>query len=168
MAPGSAGPRACVVRPAGAGDVGSLARLRSISASESSGIDEVDAAADEGFVHRFAGWHAAEPHRCFWIAEIGDDPVGMLNMLEFVRMPRPAQPESRWGYIANVFVLPAHRDAGVGRGLLTAAVDWAHARDYARVVLSPSPRSVPLYARLGFRPATSLMVLQVGPSEDRL
>ena len=168
MAPGSAGPRACVVRPAGAGDVGSLARLRSISASESSGIDEVDAAADEGFVHRFAGWHAAEPHRWFWIAEIGDDPVGMLNMLEFVRMPRPAQPESRWGYIANVFVLPAHRDAGVGRRLLTAAIGWAHARDYARVVLSPSPRSVPLYARLGFRPATSLMVLQVGPSEDRL
>jgi GNAT superfamily N-acetyltransferase len=148
--------------------VGALARLRAMSTREPSGSDDVDATADEAFVHRFAGWHAAEPRRWFWIAEIGDAPVGMLNMLEFVRMPRPAQPESRWGYIANVFVLPAHRDAGIGRRLLTAAIGWAHARDYARVVLSPSPRSVPLYARLGFGPATSLMVLQVGPSEDRL
>lgn len=157
-----------MVRPAGAGDVGALARLRAISTREPSGIHDVDAAADEAFVHRFTSWHAAEPHRWFWIAEIGGDQVGMLNMLEFVRMPRPAQPESRWGYIANVFVLSAHRDAGVGGRLLAAAISWARARDYARVVLSPSPRSVPFYARLGFRPATGLMVLQVGPSEDRL
>ncbi len=156
---GSAGPRPCVVRPAGAGDVGALARLRAISTREPSGIHDVDAAAEEAFVHRFASWHAAEPHRWFWIAEIGDDPVGMLNMLEFVRMPRPGRPESRWGYVANVFVVPAHRDAGIGGRLLQEAIGRAHARDYARVVLSPSPRSVPLYARLGFQPATSLMVL---------
>ena len=146
--------------------MGALAWLRAISTREPSGIDDTDAAADDAFVHRFAGWHAAEPHRWFWIAEIGDDPVGMLNMLEFVRMPRPEQPESRWGYIANVFVLPENRDAGIGRGLLGAAIGWAHARDYARVVLSPSPRSVPLYARMGFQPATSLMVLPAGPRED--
>ena len=167
MRPGSAESRPCLVRLATAGDVPALAGLRAISDREPSRSGDVDAAGDAAFVHRFASWYAAEPHRRFWIAEIEQHPVGMLNMLEFVRMPRPGRPESRWGYIANVFVLPAHRDAGIGRWLLEAAIGWANARDYARVVLSPSPRSVPLYARMGFQPATSLMVLPAGSIEDR-
>ena len=159
MAPEPTTPPLVVVRVAGGADVAALASLRAISTYEGSGTPPD--AGDTSFVRRFASWYAAEHHRRFWIADVEDHPVGMLNMLDFVRMPRPAQPVSRWGYIANVFVLEAHRDAGIGRRLLDAALAWARARDYARVVLSPSPRSVPLYARAGFGPATDLMVLPV-------
>ena len=42
--------------------------------------------------------------------------------------------------------------------LLDAALGHARERDFARVVLSPSERSVPFYKRAGFAPATRLMV----------
>ncbi len=83
----------------------------------------------------------------------------MLNLTEFRRMPQPGQPRRRWGYIANVFVLAGHRDGGIGGQLLDAAVREATARGYARIVLSPSPRSLPFYQRVGFVPADSLLVL---------
>jgi GNAT superfamily N-acetyltransferase len=82
----------------------------------------------------------------------------MINVTVFVRMPRPGRPERRWGYIANVFVLAAHRSTGVGSALLDAAV--AHARDhgFVRLVLNPSERSIPLYRRAGFRASRLLQL----------
>jgi predicted N-acetyltransferase YhbS len=68
------------------------------------------------------------------------------------------------GLIGNVFVLPGHRDSGIGRRLLDAALAHARRCDFARVVLAPSARSVPFYARAGFRPATSLLILE--PVDD--
>jgi GNAT superfamily N-acetyltransferase len=82
----------------------------------------------------------------------------MINVMVFVRMPRPGQPERRWGYIANVFVLAAHRRTGVGSALLDAAV--VHARDhwFVRLVLNPSERSIPFHRRTDFR---ALRLLQL-------
>ena len=86
----------------------------------------------------------------------------MLNMLVVTRMPRPAtgggSHTSQWGYISNVYVQPAHRDRGVGGRLLDAATTYADEHALARVVLSPSERSIPFYRRRGFGPATGLMV----------
>ena len=79
-------------------------------------------------------------------------------MLVFTRMPKPGRPVSRWGYVANVYVDHAGRDQGTGRLLLDACLAHARDHDYARLVLSPSERSVPFYSRAGFGPATSLMV----------
>jgi len=144
-----------VVRPAGREDVAVLTRLREEWAAERWG-GRVD---DPGFADVFAAWFEREAeHRLAWLAEVGGAPVGMLNMLVFTRMPKPARRTSRWGYVANVYVDAAHRDAGVGRRLLDAALDHARQRDFARLVLSPSERSVPFYERAGFAPATSLMV----------
>ena len=65
---------------------------------------------------------------------------------------------SRWGYLGNAFVLAPYRNQGIG-GLLLGAV-LGHARDDhpARVVLSPSERSIPFCQRAGFGPADVLMV----------
>jgi GNAT superfamily N-acetyltransferase len=82
----------------------------------------------------------------------------MVNVKLFERMPAPDTGPSRWGYLANLFVLPEHRAAGAGASLLAAAVTRARAEDLVRVVLSPSELSVPLYARQGFRPATELLM----------
>lgn len=119
-------------------------------------------AGDPGFEERFADWYAAEGgRRVFWVAVASDsgEPVGMVNLAVFTRMPRPGVAASRWGYLGNAFVVEEYRDRGVG-GLLLAAL-LRHARDegFVRVVLSPSERSVPFYERAGFGPADMLMAL---------
>jgi GNAT superfamily N-acetyltransferase len=97
-----------------------------------------------------------------WLAEVDDSAVGMINMMVFARMPRPGRVRSTWGYVANVFVLAGHRDAGIGARLLDACTSYADDHGFVRLVLSPSERSVPLYERFGFSPATSLL-LRPGP-----
>ena len=115
--------------------------------------------ADPGFEERFEAWWARESsRRITWLAEVDRRPVGMMNLAVFERMPRPGRPPSRWGYLGNAFVLAAYRNQGIG-GLLLGAV-LGHARDshLARVVLSPTSRSIPFYQRAGFGPADVLMV----------
>jgi GNAT superfamily N-acetyltransferase len=78
-------------------------------------------------------------------------------------MPRPRSTDApgapdRWGYVANVYVDRAARAAGVGGRLLDAATTYADDEGFARLVLSPSERSVPFYERAGFGTTTSLML----------
>ncbi|PWW56144.1 GNAT family N-acetyltransferase [Actinokineospora spheciospongiae] len=142
------------VRRAGEADTASLAALRRAWTEEDRG--PVD---DPGFDAAFADWLAAEwHHRAFWLAFDGETPVGSMNMLEFTRMPKPGAPASRWGHIGNAYVAPGHRDRGIGAEMLAAALAHADAEGYARVVLSPTERSVPFYGRHGFAPATSLLL----------
>ena len=136
-----------------------LASLRRAWTEEYAG----EAIDDDGFADEFDAWFAREAdQRVIWLVEHGGVAVGMLNMLVFTRMPRPRRPgehrPSQWGYIANVFVQASRRNAGIGRGLLDVAVQYAVDHGFVRIVLSPSELSVPLYARAGFVPATSLMI----------
>jgi GNAT superfamily N-acetyltransferase len=71
-------------------------------------------------------------------------------MLEYRRMPRPGRPDSRWGYVSNMFVREDCRDRGIGSALLSAVTAAADERGYARLVLSPSARALPFYLRAGF------------------
>ena len=145
-----------------------VARLRREWAEEQAGV-VLD---DPCFEDTFTAWAEREEHqRLTWLALTdGDRGVGMLNLLVFTRMPKPVDPRrpafpTQWGYVANVYVDRAHRDAGTGRMLLDVCTAHADAEGFARLVLSPSERSVPLYTRGGFEPATSLMVRPgVGPA----
>lgn len=151
-----------VADPLEASDVDALVSLRAAWVAEQQGEQLLD---DGDFAERFRAWLAAEAsRRRFWLAEHAPSggravPVGMLGLLEYHRMPKPGGPTSGWGYVGNVFVLAEHRDAGTGRALLDAAVDWSRERGLARLVLAPSERSVPFYRRAGFTDADSLLVL---------
>jgi GNAT superfamily N-acetyltransferase len=129
------------VRLAGADDARALAALR---ARWSEGEEP-------GFAQRMADWLEAEgERRTTWLALLDGEPVGMTSVFEYRRMPRPGRPPSRWGYLSNMFVLEPFRDLGVGTALLDAVIAAAGERGYARLVLSPSERSVPFYQRAGF------------------
>ena len=98
-----------------------------------------------------ADWLAADgERRSTWLAELGDEAVGMASMLEYRRMPRADRPDSRWGYVSNMFVREDHRNRGIGSALLAAVVAAADERGYARLVLSPTAPAVPFYRRAGF------------------
>jgi GNAT superfamily N-acetyltransferase len=142
-------PPAPTVRRADAVDAAVLAALRR------AWVEESGPAPDPFFEARFARWFdEKEGRRISWVAATGSGrAVGMLNLAVFTRMPRPGMPPQRWGYIANVFVLAEHRNAGVGQALLDAAIDHARRERYVRLVLNPSERSVPFYLRAGFTPS---------------
>jgi len=145
------------VRLATDADVELLATLRRTWVEEDGPVDE------PLFEQEFADWYAAEAHqRTTWIGFADTVPVGMLNLLEFRRMPRPGRLRSGWGYISNVFVLAEHRNRGLGKDLLDAAIATAKERGYARLVLSPTERARPFYGRAGFAVADELVLLSLG------
>lgn len=154
-------PATPLVRIATAADVPALAALRARWTRERDG--QVD---DPDFEQRFGAWYETEAsRRITWLAEVAGGPVGMVNLALFERMPAPGRPSSRWGYLGNAFVLEAFRDRGVGRMLLEGLLGYADAAGLARVVLSPSPRSVPFYRRAGFEPADMLLARRARPAE---
>ena len=144
-----------VVRVAGEGDTGALASLRSLWTG--------GAEAEPEFERRMAAWRAADgDRRTSWLAVLGESPVGMASLFEYRRMPRPGLPDSRWGYVGNMFVREDLRNRGIGAALLTAIVTAAEERRYVRLVVSPSPRALPFYLRAGF------VVPDEGAGDDRL
>ena len=132
-----------VVRVADAGDIGAIASLRSLGSA--------DAGEDPDFERRIAAWFGVEgDRRTTWLATLDDSPVGMASVFEYRRMPRPGHPDSRWGYLGNVFVREDFRDRGIGSALLSTIITAADELCYARLVLSPSARAVPFFRRAGF------------------
>ena len=111
------------------------------------------------FEDEFRRWVIHESaHREFWIASAGGQPIGMVNLLMFDRMPTVGTPSGGWGYLCNMYVDQAHRNGGIGAQLASAVLDFADSKGLERVVLSPSERSRPFYASLGFQPAANLLL----------
>ena len=143
-----------VIRIALAADGPALAALRRAWTEE-----QLDFANDAEFEARFLDWYEREfPRRVSWLAEVNGAAIGMMNLAVFERMPQPGRDVSRWGYLANAFVLAGFRDRGIGSLLLRALLDHADEQRYARVVLRPSQRVIPFYRRLGFTAANELLV----------
>lgn len=136
-------PAQVVLHVAGQQDVAAIARLRT-EWSDGHG-------ADASFDQRLADWLASEgDRRTIWLATVGTEPVGMVSLLEYRRMPRPGGPDSRWGYVGHMFVSEARRNQGIGTRLLAELIAAAEDRSYARLVLAPSARAVPFFQRAGF------------------
>jgi GNAT superfamily N-acetyltransferase len=132
-----------VIRQAGTGDVRAVAVLRSLW---STGAD-----ISPGFEQRMGDWLASEgDRRTIWIAWNDEVAVGMASMLEYRRMPHPGRPDSRWGYISNMFVRAELRRRGIGSALLGELIAAGRERRYARLVLSPSEEAISFYQRAGF------------------
>jgi GNAT superfamily N-acetyltransferase len=130
-----------MLRVAEAGDAGALAQLRALWSDEE----------EPGFERRMAEWLASEgDRRTTWLATSDGEPVGMASLFEYRRMPRPGRPDSRWGYVSNMFVRAEYRKRGIAAALLDAIIAAADERGYARLVLSPSDEALTLYERAGF------------------
>jgi len=143
-----------LIRLAGDHDGAAVARLRREWTAEQEG-DRTDPSFDE----RLTAWLERErSRRIVWLAIADGRPVGMMNLAIFERMPRPGRAPSQWGYLGNAFVLAAYRNQGIGGQLVGAVLSYADENGFARVVLSPSERSIPFYERAGFRAADGLML----------
>lgn len=97
-------------------------------------------------------WLEAEGEpRIVLMAGIGDEPVGMISMLEYRGMPQPDGSQSRWGYLDHLFVRDSNRGQGVGRALIKETIEIADHRGYERMLVSPTSSALSLFDRLGFK-----------------
>jgi GNAT superfamily N-acetyltransferase len=135
-------------------DIAALGELRATWEAEQRGVVR-----DGEFGNRFRAWCDREwGQRTFWLALSDQDPIGMVNLCHFERMPTPGTPSGGWGYLANMFVVADHRSRGVGTRMVAAVLEHADASGFERVVLNPSERSRLFYSRAGFSPANTLLV----------
>ncbi|MEQ4207561.1 GNAT family N-acetyltransferase [Actinopolymorpha sp. B9G3] len=145
-----------MIRVATTADVHALAWLRRADTIERRGVTPD---ADPDFEARFAHWMTATDHcSVSWLAEADSQPAGMLQMFVHARMPMPDRDPGGWAYIGVLFVRPDHRNVGLGRRLLDAALTYAEEQGLSRVLLHPTERAMSFYRRAGLEPADRYLV----------
>jgi GNAT superfamily N-acetyltransferase len=93
-----------------------------------------------------------------WIAEVADEPVAAMSVVVIRKVTSPDRGGGRWGYFTNCYVAAGQRNAGVGRRLIEAIQSWARDQAFEFVIVWPSERAFPFYARSGFRRPDDLLV----------
>ncbi len=96
-----------------------------------------------------------------WLAQQHQQPVGMVLVQLIEKVPNPVVEPETLGYVSSLYVRPQWRGRGIGDRLLATAVAFCQDNSVESVVLWPSPRSVPLYERHGFRRQAKVMELRV-------
>jgi GNAT superfamily N-acetyltransferase len=152
------GERGTRVRRARPGDAGAMAVMRYDFRTELAPPAE----SQPEFIERATTWFARRLEQgswTGWLALEREQPVGLVLVQLVEKVPNPViEPESL-GYVSSLYVRPERRDHGVGGALLRTAVDFCRDHGVDTVVLWPSPRSVPLYERYGFRRQGDVMEL---------
>lgn len=124
-------------------------RLRALRlASLRDAPDAFGATIDETAARPPGSWRRQLVDLATFVAVADGVDVGLVRIGPFTEDPRAAMLISMW-------VAPAARGRGAGDALIAAAVDWARAQGFARVVLDVGDHNAPaiaLYARNGFEP----------------
>jgi GNAT superfamily N-acetyltransferase len=151
---------AITIRAATPPDAPALARLRFRFRSEMGDPSEPE----DAFVERCARWMAdrlgGDPRWRCWVAEEPDGILGHLWLQLIEKIPNPVAEPEHHAYVTNVYVLPERRNTGTGELLLAAALDWCRRSTIDAVLLWPSARSRPFYARHGFAARDDLFALR--------
>jgi GNAT superfamily N-acetyltransferase len=105
----------------------------------------------DAFVALFTAWFRdhLSSHVPF-IAEVGDDVVGMAWLMVAERVPSPASLHRRCGDVQSVHVAPERRGSGIGTALLAAVLAEAGKLGLEHVTVHSGERAVTLYRRAGF------------------
>jgi GNAT superfamily N-acetyltransferase len=96
-----------------------------------------------------------------WLAESGGAPVGSVALLIYPRLPSPASPARREGYLLNVYTVPEWRGVGVATALVAVAVKKARELGLARIRLHATAKGHPVYAAQGFAARDDEMELKL-------
>jgi GNAT superfamily N-acetyltransferase len=147
------------IRPASQRDAEAMAKLRYAFRTELAAPAE----AQQQFVERAAAWlgrRLAAGSWTGWLAVVSTQPVGLVLVQLVEKVPNPVTEPESLGYVSSLYVRPRWRGRGVGDALLSTALDFCSGQGVDTVVLWPSPRSVPLYQRHGFRRQGDVMELR--------
>jgi GNAT superfamily N-acetyltransferase len=151
------------IGPATIDDVPELARLRWELYAEQNGDH---AEPFEAYVERFARFAgsalASEDWRA-WVARTDDGLVGAMWLHTVHRVPVPGMRVGPIGYLTNVYVVPEHRNAGLGAQMLDRVDAWCRQRRFSLVIVWPTERSRSFYRRGGFDRPDEPLVMDIAP-----
>jgi len=122
-----------------------------------------EAGAKARFVQDFVAWMAARPDKdlVHWVAEQEGELIGVISVRIIHKLPSPEDMDGRFGYLTSSYVPPGHRNKGVGTALLAAVKNWAADAGLELLVVWPSARAYPFYARGGYRRHPDPVVLKL-------
>jgi ribosomal protein S18 acetylase RimI-like enzyme len=104
------------------------------------------------------------PNEVLFLADVGDETVGVLRCIHSSGSPLldPAQ----YAYVSSVYVVPAARERGVLRALMTAAEQWCADRGLEEMRLhnaADNPLANAAWEALGFEVVEHLRVRSLRP-----
>ena len=143
------------VRPATTGDTAEVIRLAALM-YEAMGLDATGLAWRQAAVTALASrlgddtcvFVADDPDRAGRLAATG---AGVIS----TRLPGPANPAARVGYIQWVSTDPLWRRRGLARAVTSALLAWFAERGVRFVELHATPQAAGLYRSLGFGPGSN-------------
>ncbi len=149
-------PPAVLLRPATPADLEAIGRLGALLVRTHHDFDpERFLAATPETEHRYGAYLGTQldrPNVLVQVAELGGEVVGYtyagVEGTDYMALRGPA------GVLYDIVVDPAHREQGVGRKLLDAALEALRVKGAPRVVLSTAEKNEAaqrLFARGGFR-----------------
>jgi GrpB-like predicted nucleotidyltransferase (UPF0157 family)/GNAT superfamily N-acetyltransferase len=97
-----------------------------------------------------------------WMAVADGAPVAAMSVVVVKKLASPGGAGGRWGYLTNCYVAPAHRNSGVGGGLLNAIQRWAKAEALEFLIVWPNERADAFYRRNGFAAPDDILVWTPG------
>ena len=80
------------------------------------------------------------------------------------KVPRPTNFDAEYGYLTNMYTLPAYRGQQIGANLLRVAVEWAREQHLEMVILWPARGREAFYERSGFIAEPMAMSLELEES----
>lgn len=97
-----------------------------------------------------------------FVAEAGGEVVSHAYVELVDRVPRPTPEAPQWGYVTNVYTVPAQRGHGIGAAVLSNVTAWADHAALELLIVWPSDESRSFYARHGFSDADQPMIRPAG------
>ena len=96
-----------------------------------------------------------------WLAEQEGVIVSHVYIERIRKVPRPTSFDAEYGYLTNMYTLPAYRGQEIGANLLRVAVEWAREQHLEMVILWPARGREAFYARSGFIAEPKAMSLEL-------
>ena len=144
-----------IVRSAQPEDVARLAALKEAWAQLSRPVSESER---RDFAEHLSAWMRSQGQALMChVAEIGGELVGMAWLVLFERVPDIHDRIRLTGDIQSVYVLPQHRQRGIGTALVRSLTDAADERGVPRVTVSASAAAASIYSGEGFVTAPYLL-----------
>ena len=103
----------------------------------------------------------AERQTCHFVIEKGTSIIGVATIKTVPKEPSPGRPKGAWAYLTNVYLLPSHRNRGLGSEMLDTAKNWATEKKLEFIIVWPSDRSYPFYECSGYGSGRDPLILDL-------
>ena len=129
-----------------------------VEGGEQDGVDK------DSFLNHCADWYRrtlASDHLTHFVATWEAAVVATISVHRVEMLPRPCKLGESFGCIVNNYTRPEHRGRRVATRLLAFVKDRAREQDFELLIVWPSERAVPYYARGGFEWDNEVMELRL-------